>query len=87
MGADITIENDVIILHHADQLFGAEVSADEIRAGACLMTAGLMAQGETVISNVENILRGYDRVVDKLHSLGAQVEIIDDVEQISITSR
>ncbi|ATO42888.1 UDP-N-acetylglucosamine 1-carboxyvinyltransferase [Loigolactobacillus coryniformis] len=87
MGADITIENDVIILHHANQLFGAEVSADEIRAGACLMTAGLMAQGETVISNVENILRGYDRVVDKLHSLGAQVEIIDDVEQISITSR
>lgn len=87
MGADITIENDVIILHHADQLFGAEVSADEIRAGACLMTAGLMAQGETVISNVENILRGYDRVVDKLHSLGAQIEIIDDVEQISITSR
>ncbi|MFD0897174.1 UDP-N-acetylglucosamine 1-carboxyvinyltransferase [Loigolactobacillus binensis] len=87
MGADITIENDVIILHHADQLYGAEVSADEIRAGACLMTAGLMAQGETVISNVENILRGYERVVDKLRGLGAQVEIVDDVEQISITSR
>ncbi|MFD1317768.1 UDP-N-acetylglucosamine 1-carboxyvinyltransferase [Loigolactobacillus zhaoyuanensis] len=87
MGAAITIENDVIILHHADRLSGAEVSADEIRAGACLMTAGLMAQGETVISNVENILRGYDRVVDKLHQLGAQVEIIDDVEQISIAAR
>ncbi|MFC6171696.1 UDP-N-acetylglucosamine 1-carboxyvinyltransferase [Loigolactobacillus jiayinensis] len=87
MGAEITIENDVIILHHADQLYGAEVSADEIRAGACLMTAGLMAQGETIISNVDNILRGYERVVDKLRGLGAQVEIVDDVEQITIASR
>nr|SFZ87386.1 UDP-N-acetylglucosamine 1-carboxyvinyltransferase [Loigolactobacillus rennini] len=87
MGAKITIENDVIILHHVDQLLGAEVSADEIRAGACLMTAGLMAKGETVITNVENILRGYDQVVAKLRQLGARVEIIDDVEQISINSQ
>ncbi|WP_125980675.1 UDP-N-acetylglucosamine 1-carboxyvinyltransferase [Loigolactobacillus iwatensis] len=83
MGADITIENDVIILHHADQLSGAEVSADEIRAGACLMTAGLMATGVTTIYNVDNILRGYDRVVSKLRGLGAQVEIIDDVKSAS----
>jgi len=77
MGADITVENDVIILHHADHLQGAEVVAEEIRAGAALLIAGLMADGDTVISKVDNILRGYDRVVMKLHSLGADVEIIE----------
>ncbi|MFD1670562.1 UDP-N-acetylglucosamine 1-carboxyvinyltransferase [Agrilactobacillus yilanensis] len=78
MGADISLENDVIILHHVDRLQGAEVTADEIRAGACLMTAGLMAEGKTTISKVDNILRGYDRVVYKLKKLGADVEMIDD---------
>lgn len=78
MGADITIENDVIILHHVSHLQGAEVTADEIRAGACLMIAGLMADGTTTISKVDNILRGYDRVVYKLGKLGADVQMIDD---------
>ncbi|KRK39930.1 UDP-N-acetylglucosamine 1-carboxyvinyltransferase [Loigolactobacillus bifermentans] len=87
MGADLTIENDVIMLHHADQLYGAEVSADEIRAGACLTIAGLMAKGVTTIYNVENILRGYERIVEKLRGLGADVEIIDDTTvQSSITT-
>ncbi|MEN2680887.1 UDP-N-acetylglucosamine 1-carboxyvinyltransferase [Lacticaseibacillus paracasei] len=77
MGADITIENDVIILHHCDHLQGIEVAAEEIRAGACLMIAGLMAEGTTTITKVDNILRGYDRVVMKLRGLGADVELID----------
>lgn len=77
MGADITIENDVIILHHCDHLQGTEVTAEEIRAGACLMIAGLMAEGTTTITKVDNILRGYDRVVMKLRGLGADVELID----------
>ncbi len=78
MGADISIENDVIILHHADKLQGAEVSADEIRGGACLMIAGLMANGVTTIDNASNILRGYDRVVDKLMGLGAIVKMVEE---------
>lgn len=77
MGADITIENDVIILHHCDHLQGTEVAVEEIRAGACLMIAGLMAEGTTTITKVDNILRGYDRVVMKLRGLGADVELID----------
>ncbi|KRL44518.1 UDP-N-acetylglucosamine 1-carboxyvinyltransferase [Lacticaseibacillus manihotivorans] len=80
MGADITVENDVIILHHADKLQGTEVAATEIRGGACLMIAGLMAEGDTTITHVGHILRGYDRVIQKLHGLGADVEIIDDVD-------
>ncbi|WP_225046617.1 UDP-N-acetylglucosamine 1-carboxyvinyltransferase [Lacticaseibacillus kribbianus] len=78
MGADITVENDVILLHHADHLEGTEVAAEEIRAGACLMTAALMAEGETVITKAENILRGYDRVIMKLKGLGADVALITD---------
>ncbi|MFD1430996.1 MULTISPECIES: UDP-N-acetylglucosamine 1-carboxyvinyltransferase [Lacticaseibacillus] len=78
MGADITVENDVIILHHAAHLQGTEVTAEEIRGGASLMIAGLMADGETVITKVENILRGYDRVIMKLRGLGAEVELLDD---------
>lgn len=78
MGADISIENDVILLHHADKLQGAEVSADEIRGGACLMIAGLMANGVTTITNASNILRGYDRVIDKLTGLGAVVKMVEE---------
>lgn len=78
MGANITVENDVILLHHTDELQGAEVVADEIRAGACLMIAGLMATGITTIDKAENILRGYDRIVAKLTGLGADVRLVDD---------
>ena len=66
------------MLHHADQLQGAEVSADEIRGGACLMIAGLMASGVTTITNASNILRGYDRVIEKLTGLGAVVKMIEE---------
>ena len=54
------------------------MTADEIRAGACLMIAGLLADGQTVIDHAENILRGYDQVVWKLHCLGADVKLIGE---------
>ncbi|KRL66285.1 UDP-N-acetylglucosamine 1-carboxyvinyltransferase [Companilactobacillus versmoldensis] len=81
MGGDISSENDLIFVHGGSKLSGATVSADEIRAGACLMIAGLIADGTTTIENAENILRGYDRVVWKLHQLQADVELvgIDDL--------
>ncbi|MGR3742282.1 UDP-N-acetylglucosamine 1-carboxyvinyltransferase [Companilactobacillus sp. DQM5] len=78
MGAEITNENDLIIVGKSNQLQGATVTADEIRAGACLVTAGLMAQGQTVIENAENVMRGYDRVIWKLRNLGADVSLIDE---------
>lgn len=71
-------EDGVIIIQHSDKLHGAEVSAGEIRAGAALMIAGLLADGQTVINNAGNILRGYDRVVWKLNRLHANVMIEDD---------
>ncbi len=77
MGADIKVEDNIILVHPTKKLSGATVSAGEIRAGACLMIAGLMADGETVINNAGNILRGYDRVQEKLRLLGADVTIQD----------
>lgn len=78
MGANIHVEDDIILIHSSGNFQGATVSADEIRAGAALMIAGLMAEGETVIENAENILRGYDRVELKLRQLGADVKIIEE---------
>lgn len=77
MGANIRVEDNIILVHPTSQLHGAVVHADEIRAGAALMIAGLMAKGTTTINNAGNILRGYDRVEQKLRNLGADVLIKD----------
>lgn len=78
MGANIQAQDDFILIHPASVLHGASVHADEIRAGASLMITGLMAPGETVIHNADNILRGYDAVQYKLRQLGAEVEIVEE---------
>ena len=78
MGMNIEAHDGMIIVRHTDHLHGATVSAGEIRAGAALTIAGLMADGKTVINNAGNILRGYDRIVWKLNRLGANVSIEDD---------
>lgn len=78
MGMKIEAHDGMIVVKHTDHLHGAEVSAGEIRAGAALTIAGLMAEGKTIINNAGNILRGYDRIVWKLNRLGAKVSIEDD---------
>lgn len=78
MGMKIEVHDGMIIVKHTEKLHGAEVSAGEIRAGAALTIAGLMADGQTVINNAGNILRGYDRIVWKLNRLHANVSIEDD---------
>lgn len=78
MGMKIEAHDGMIVIKHTDHLHGAEVTAGEIRAGASLTIAGLMAEGTTVINNASNILRGYDRIVWKLNRLGAKVSIEDD---------
>ncbi|AZP04092.1 UDP-N-acetylglucosamine 1-carboxyvinyltransferase [Jeotgalibaca ciconiae] len=78
MGAAIKIESDTIILNGPNELTGVEVTASDLRAGACLVIAGLMAKGQTTISGVENILRGYDGIVEKLTALGADIKMIEE---------
>ncbi|WP_054737078.1 UDP-N-acetylglucosamine 1-carboxyvinyltransferase [Secundilactobacillus similis] len=79
MGAQIRAERDMIVVDHTDHLNGAVVDAGEIRAGASLMIAALMADGTTEIENADNILRGYGSIVAKLTALGADVAIEDPV--------
>ena len=78
MGMNIRNQDGLITVEHTANLHGAEVQAGEIRAGAALTIAGLMATGTTVIHGAGNILRGYDRIVWKLNRLNADVTIVDD---------
>ena len=78
MGADITLEGNRATINGVERLKGAEVTATDLRAGAALIIAGLNAEGETVISGVEKIERGYDDIVGKLKSIGADIELIED---------
>lgn len=78
MGAKASIENNMMLLNGPATLQGAEVAASDLRAGACLVIAGLMAEGETTVSKVEYILRGYDHIVEKLTALGADIEMVEE---------
>ncbi|EMJ7923418.1 UDP-N-acetylglucosamine 1-carboxyvinyltransferase [Enterococcus faecium] len=79
MGADITVEGNMIIVNDPNKLHGTEVVASDLRAGACLVIAGLLAEGTTTIYNVDYILRGYDHIIEKLTALGASIEMIEEV--------
>ncbi|MGY3778469.1 UDP-N-acetylglucosamine 1-carboxyvinyltransferase [Isobaculum melis] len=78
MGASARVENDIILFEGPSKLQGVEVEASDLRAGACLVIAGLMAEGTTTITGVENIERGYDHIVEKLTSLGADIQMCDE---------
>lgn len=74
MGAEISIsQQKTAVITGIPKLTGAPVNATDLRAGAALIVAGLAADGETEIQGVEFIDRGYDRIVDKLHDLGAAI--------------
>ncbi|MCI3028946.1 UDP-N-acetylglucosamine 1-carboxyvinyltransferase [Desemzia sp. C1] len=78
MGAKARVESDTIVLERSSKLIGVEVEASDLRAGACLVIAGLMAEGTTTITGIENILRGYDHIIEKLTDLGADIKMIED---------
>lgn len=84
MGADASIEGNMIVINGPTQLHGAEVVASDLRAGACLVIAGLMATETTTIYNVEYILRGYDHIIEKLTALGADIQMIETEEEIEV---
>ncbi len=74
MGADIHTEGHHAIVRGVARLSGARVRAPDIRAGAALVLAGLVAEGETEIAGVDHIDRGYERFEEKLRGIGAAVE-------------
>ena len=78
MGANIRIEGKTATVVGVEQLYGAEVTANDLRAGAALVIAGLSAQGTTLIKNIHYVERGYENIIDKLTALGADIRRIED---------
>lgn len=78
MGANISVLGGRIVYQGPNQLSGAPVKATDLRAGAALVIAGLMAQGTTEITNIEFILRGYSNIIEKLRELGADITLVED---------
>ena len=78
MGADITVKNQMAFIKGKTPLFGNDVTASDLRAGASLIIAGLIAKGTTNISDIEHILRGYEHIVEKLSNVGANIKIIEE---------
>ena len=73
LGARIDVEGNTALVHGVDHLEGATVMATDLRASACLVIAGLVAQGETVIDRIYHLDRGYEHIEIKLSQLGANI--------------
>ena len=74
MGAKITIEGKTAVIRGVRKLYGATVKASDLRGGAALVVAGIMAKGITVVENIDYILRGYENFEKKLREIGANIE-------------
>ena len=75
MGANIEINDRTITIKGKTKLLGTTVEATDLRAGACLVLAGLVAEGTTTITEIKHVLRGYENIIEKLESVGAKIEL------------
>jgi UDP-N-acetylglucosamine 1-carboxyvinyltransferase len=73
LGADIQLEGNTAVIKGVNQMSGAPIMATDLRASACLVLAGLVAQGDTVVDRVYHIDRGYENIEEKLGTLGARI--------------
>ena len=78
MGADILITGKTATVTGQEKLHGATVKANDLRAGAALVIAGLAAEGVTTVNNIHYVERGYERIIEKMTGLGAQIKRIED---------
>ena len=78
MGADIKVSDRTAIIKGCSKLIGTEVIATDLRAGAAMVIAGLIADGKTSIIEIDHILRGYENIVEKLQNVGAKIKILDE---------
>jgi UDP-N-acetylglucosamine 1-carboxyvinyltransferase len=74
LGADIEVEGNTAVVQGVERLSGASVMATDLRASACLVVAGLVAEGETLVDRVYHLDRGYERIEEKLSHLGARIK-------------
>jgi UDP-N-acetylglucosamine 1-carboxyvinyltransferase len=78
MGANIQIVGKTASVVGVENLYGGSVAAHDLRAGAALVIAGLAAQGTTYVDNIHYIERGYEKLIDKLTALGADIRKIEE---------
>jgi UDP-N-acetylglucosamine 1-carboxyvinyltransferase len=82
MGASIKTEDRCAIITGKKQLRGAPVIATDLRAGAAVVLAGLVAEGNTVVSEIYHIERGYEHFVEKLNQLGGLITKVKEEQQV-----
>lgn len=73
LGAEITVDGSRAVVEGVDELIGAPVRATDLRAGAAMIIAGLIARGETSVEDIRHIERGYEDIVGKLRAVGADI--------------
>ena len=82
MGARLVKQGSTVVVQGVDRLIGAPVMASDLRASAGLIIAGLAAEGETIVSRVYHLDRGYAKMEDTLTTLGANIHRIDDTQVV-----
>ena len=87
MGVKISVEGRVAVVEGVKELHGAPVKATDLRAGAALIIAGLVASGETEVGAINYIERGYEELIEKFRALGADIrkQYVPD-EEIATTA-
>ena len=78
LGANIKNGNTNAVVIGPTKLHGCEVEATDLRGGAAMVLAGLIADGTTKVTSIEHILRGYDSIIEKLQNVGADIDIIEE---------
>lgn len=86
MGANIYVDGKLAVIEGVKELSGVKVRATDLRAGAALIIAGLIAKGETVIEDIQYIDRGYEDVIEKFSNLGAVIRRVDINEPSSVSN-
>ena len=77
MGADIVVKNRTALIKGVEKIYGADVFATDLRAGASLVLAGMKAEGYTTVHNIGFIDRGYEKIEEKYKLLGADIKRIE----------
>ena len=85
MGADIQVDGKTAVISGVKSLTGVSVRATDLRAGAAMVIAGLVANGETTVESIQYIDRGYEDIVEKLTSVGADIKRVkyEDTHSVS----
>ena len=78
MGANIKVDGRNAIIEGVEKLTGCQVKASDLRAGAALVIAGLVAEGETEITGLQHLDRGYENLVEKFTAIGADIRRVTD---------